>query len=38
MANAPWPIEDDLDRVLACLAQTMGHGNGRAQWRWLAQD
>ncbi len=38
LANAPWPIEDDLDRVLAWLAQTMGQGKGRGEWRWLAKD
>jgi 23S rRNA (adenine2030-N6)-methyltransferase len=38
MANAPWPIEDDLDRVLGFLAQTMGQGKGRAEWRWLAKE
>jgi 23S rRNA (adenine2030-N6)-methyltransferase len=38
IANAPWPIEQDLDAVLPWLAQVMGQGKGRAQWRWLTKD
>ncbi len=38
VANAPWPIESDLDAVLPWLAQTLGQGKGRAEWRWLAKD
>lgn len=38
MANAPWPIEQDLGAVIDWLARTMGGAKGRAEWRWLAGD
>jgi 23S rRNA (adenine2030-N6)-methyltransferase len=38
MANAPWPIERDLDPVLEWLALVLGQAKGRAEWRWLARD
>jgi len=38
IANAPWPIEQDLDAALGWLAQTMGQGKGHAEWRWLVKD
>ncbi|MEO8558243.1 MAG: 23S rRNA (adenine(2030)-N(6))-methyltransferase RlmJ [Rhodospirillales bacterium] len=38
LANAPWPIEQDLDGVLPWLAQTLGQGKGKAEWRWLVKD
>jgi 23S rRNA (adenine2030-N6)-methyltransferase len=38
LANAPWPIEKDLDATLAWLATAMGGHQGRAEWRWLAGD
>jgi 23S rRNA (adenine2030-N6)-methyltransferase len=38
MANAPWPIEDDLDKVLPWLTQILSQGKGRSEWRWLAKD
>lgn len=38
LVNAPWPIEDALERIGPFLARTLGGGEGAFALDWIAKD
>jgi 23S rRNA (adenine2030-N6)-methyltransferase len=38
LINAPWPLENELEKIGPYLAQTLGGAAGRFELEWIAKD